>query len=157
MPVELLHITVETPIGFLQISGTESGVQAVSFVEGPVSVKAVPAVLRQAGEQMEEYFAGKRMKFTDLFLRSVGTDFQQRVWDAAADIGWGETVTYGELAKEIGEPSAARAVGTALGRNPICIIVPCHRIIASGESGGGYAWGQWRKDWLLKHEQKKDA
>lgn len=113
---------------------------------------AADTILRMASMQLDEYFAGTRTAF-DVPLRFHGTDFQQTVWRALLDVGYGETASYGELARRIGRESASRAVGGANGRNPISIIVPCHRVI--GSSGGltGYGWGTGRKRWLLDHER----
>jgi methylated-DNA-[protein]-cysteine S-methyltransferase len=107
--------------------------------------------LPEAVRQLEEYFAGKRRDF-DLPLRLNGTEFQQRVWRALTKIPYGETWSYGELAKRIGNPNASRAVGLANGRNPISILVPCHRVIGADGSLTGYGGGVERKQWLLAHE-----
>ncbi len=109
-------------------------------------------VLSTAARQLEEYFAGERRAF-DLVLRPGGTDFQRRVWKALTEIPYGETVSYAELAKRIDNPNACRAVGLANGRNPISILVPCHRVIGSDGSLTGYAGGVDRKRWLLAHEE----
>jgi len=111
------------------------------------SASPLPATVRQLGE----YFSGKRREF-DLPLRMQGTDFQQRVWRRLTEIRYGETCSYGELAKRIGSPSASRAVGLANGRNPISIVVPCHRVIGADGSLTGYGGGLERKRWLLAHE-----
>lgn len=112
---------------------------------------AARVVLQTATTQLEEYFAGDRQEF-DLPLAPVGTDFQRAVWMLLRDIGFGTTTTYGRLALALGRPNASRAVGAAVGRNPIGLIVPCHRVL--GESGAltGYAGGIERKTWLLQHE-----
>jgi methylated-DNA-[protein]-cysteine S-methyltransferase len=107
--------------------------------------------LPEAVRQLREYFAGKRCEF-DLPLRLVGTEFQQRVWRALREIRYGETWSYGQLAKRIGNPNASRAVGLANGRNPISILVPCHRVIGADGSLTGYGGGLERKRWLLAHE-----
>jgi len=107
--------------------------------------------LLEAVRQLEEYFAGKRRDF-DLPLRLNGTEFQQRVWRALTEIPYGETWSYGELATRIGNPNASRAVGLANGRNPISILVPCHRVIGADGSLTGYGGGLQRKQWLLAHE-----
>ena len=101
--------------------------------------------------QLKEYFAGTRRSF-DLPLRLQGTEFQQRVWQELTQIPYGETWSYGQLAKRIGKPSASRAVGLANGRNPISILVPCHRVIGADGSLTGYGGGLERKQWLLAHE-----
>jgi methylated-DNA-[protein]-cysteine S-methyltransferase len=107
--------------------------------------------LPEAVRQLEEYFAGKRRDF-DLPLNLDGTEFQQRVWRALTEIPYGETRSYGELAKRIGNPNASRAVGLANGRNPVSIVVPCHRVIGADGSLTGYGGGLPRKQWLLAHE-----
>jgi methylated-DNA-[protein]-cysteine S-methyltransferase len=108
---------------------------------------ALPETVRQLGE----YFAGSRREF-DLPMRLAGTEFQQRVWRHLSDIRYGETLSYGELARRIGNPNASRAVGLANGRNPIPILVPCHRVIGADGSLTGYGGGLERKRWLLAHE-----
>jgi methylated-DNA-[protein]-cysteine S-methyltransferase len=102
-------------------------------------------------EQLASYFEGKLRDF-DLPLRMDGTPFQQRVWQGLRAIPFGETISYAELARRIGHPGASRAVGSANGRNPISIVVPCHRVIAADGTLGGYGGGLDRKDWLLQHE-----
>ncbi|MEM1278787.1 MAG: methylated-DNA--[protein]-cysteine S-methyltransferase [Cyanobacteria bacterium P01_H01_bin.152] len=108
--------------------------------------------LPQVREQLGEYFAGQRQTF-DLPLNPSGTNFQQRVWQCLQQIPFGTTCSYGTLAQMIGNPSASRAVGAANGRNPISIIVPCHRVVAANRQLTGYAGGLDRKRWLLQHEQ----
>ncbi len=107
----------------------------------------LPAAVRQ----LNEYFAGTRREF-DLPLRLKGSEFQRRVWRRLTEIRYGETLSYGELAKRIGNPNASRAVGLANGRNPISILVPCHRVIGADGSLTGYGGGLERKRWLLAHE-----
>jgi methylated-DNA-[protein]-cysteine S-methyltransferase len=109
------------------------------------------APLATAVRQLSEYFAGTRRTF-DLPLRLQGTDFQKRVWQELTEIPYGQTWSYGELAKRIDNPSASRAVGLANGRNPISILVPCHRVIGADGSLTGYGGGLDRKRWLLAHE-----
>lgn len=109
------------------------------------------APLPQAARQLAEYFAGVRRAF-DLPLALHGTPFQQRVWRALTEIPYGETWSYGQLAKRIGNPKASRAVGLANGSNPISILVPCHRVIGADGSLTGYGGGMERKQWLLRHE-----
>lgn len=112
-------------------------------------------LLCRAHAQLKEYLSGSRTSF-ELPLAPVGTPFQQEVWAQLQQIPYGQTITYGELARRIGRPSAARAVGAACGRNPIAIIIPCHRVV--GQSGGltGYAWGKDLKAALLGLEGKAD-
>jgi methylated-DNA-[protein]-cysteine S-methyltransferase len=103
--------------------------------------------------QLAEYFAGARTAF-DLAIGPRGSGFQERVWRALLAIPYGTTITYGELAREIGRPAASRAVGSANSRNPISIIVPCHRVIAASGELTGYAGGLAAKRWLIDHEQR---
>jgi methylated-DNA-[protein]-cysteine S-methyltransferase len=114
------------------------------------TVQVGPLIQTQA--QLTEYFAHQRQSF-DLPLDPQGTDFQKQVWRLLLQIPFGKTLTYGALAKIIGKPDASRAVGAANGRNPISIVVPCHRVIALGGQLTGYAGGLERKQWLLQHEQ----
>ena len=109
------------------------------------------APLQAAAQQLTEYFAGSRRSF-NLPLQLQGTDFQKRVWSQLTEIPYGETLSYGELAKRIDNPNASRAVGLANGRNPISILVPCHRVIGADGSLTGYGGGVERKRWLLAHE-----
>ncbi len=109
-------------------------------------------VLARARAQLAEYFAGDRTAF-DLPLRARGTAFQERVWTALAEIPYGETRSYATLARDIGRPAAMRATGAATGRNPLSIVVPCHRVVGSDGSLTGYAGGTARKEWLLRHER----
>lgn len=113
-------------------------------------------IFDQTEEQLSEYFSHKRQRF-DIALSPQGTPFQQQVWHHLHQIPFGETTSYGSLAEVIGKPGAARAVGAANGRNPISIIVPCHRVIAINGNITGYAGGIDRKQWLLRHEQESGA
>lgn len=111
-----------------------------------------PPILRRAAAQLAEYFAGTRTRF-DLPLAPIGTEFQRRVWAATSAIPFGETATYGEIARKIGVPNGSRAVGGALNRNPICIVVPCHRVVGSSGKLTGYDGGVDRKAFLLTLER----
>lgn len=152
-------VTEETPIGPLTLvadGGDLVGVYLEVHQHAPdvdrfgERVDDDP-VLAEAARQLREYFAGDRHDF-DLSLRPQGTDFQQRVWRALLDIPYGRTWSYGELATHIGKPSASRAVGLANGRNPISVVIPCHRVIGADGSMTGYGGGIERKRWLLAHE-----
>lgn len=110
-------------------------------------------VLRSATKQLSSYFKGNRKEF-DLPLRPVGTDFQEQVWQALTTIGYGETVSYGDIANHIKNPKAVRAVGAAIGRNPISIIIPCHRVIGSNGKLTGFAGGLSTKEFLLNLENR---
>jgi methylated-DNA-[protein]-cysteine S-methyltransferase len=150
-------IYVPSPIGCLRVSGSDKGIQAVGFCEksGSGSGKA-PACLLLAGRQLEEYFQGRRRDF-DLPLDLRGTAFQKKVWEALRKIPCGSTVSYGTIACAIGRPRSSRAVGGANHRNPIAIIVPCHRVIGGDGRLTGYGGGLWRKQWLLDHEMKSGS
>ncbi len=112
-----------------------------------------PAKFDDARRQLAEYFAGTRASF-DLALDPTGTQFQQRVWSALRDIPYGTTIPYAELARRVGVDGGARAVGNANARNPIAIVVPCHRVIGASGALTGYAGGEARKRWLLEHERR---
>jgi methylated-DNA-[protein]-cysteine S-methyltransferase len=151
---------VPTPIGELLLAGDADGLWA-AWVDGQPRAPAIAPGWREAPEpfaearrQLEEYFAGDRCAF-DLSLRLRGTLFQMEVWAALTDIPYGKTRTYQEVAAGMGRPAAARAVGAANGRNPCCIVVPCHRLV--GADGGlvGYAAGLDAKRWLLRHEARR--
>jgi methylated-DNA-[protein]-cysteine S-methyltransferase len=114
------------------------------------------ASLHGVREQLRAYFAGELRQF-DLPLVLAGTEFQRRVWTALCEIAFGETVSYAALARRIGAPKAVRAVGAAVGRNPISIIVPCHRVVGSDGGLRGYGGGLDRKHWLLEHERTFEA
>ncbi|MDX1637951.1 MAG: methylated-DNA--[protein]-cysteine S-methyltransferase [Balneolaceae bacterium] len=108
-------------------------------------------VVTMATNQLREYFEGRRTVF-DLPLNPSGSEFQVRVWKSLQSVGFGETVTYGQLAERLGDPDTVRAVGRANGQNPIPVVIPCHRVIGSNGMLVGYSGGIERKEWLLKHE-----
>lgn len=148
----LATVTVRTPLGLAQISGNELGIQSVKIIdEGDVSTE-IPVVLKDAVQQLLEYFEGNRTEF-QLKLNPKGTEFQQKVWNALLQIPFGKTTTYQQLTLQLGDPKAIRAVASANGKNPLWIIIPCHRVIGSDGSLTGYAGGLHRKQWLLDHEQ----
>ena len=147
------HIAyLKTPIGYAKIEGTAAGVVVISVVEeeGDTS-KELPDSIEEAIKQLQEYFDGKRKEF-DLKIAPKGTEFQQRVWQELLNIPYGSTRTYLEQTKKLGDVKAIRAVASANGKNPLWIVVPCHRVIGSDGSLTGYAGGVWRKKWLLEHE-----
>lgn len=148
-----LTTTMPSPLGPLQLFAT--GDQLVGlYMSEPPAIAAIERrsdVLVRAIAQLTEYFAGARRVF-DLPLALDGTAFQQRVWQTLLDIPHGATWSYGELARAIGKPSASRAVGAANGKNPISIIVPCHRVIGANGDLTGYGGGMPAKRWLLAHE-----
>jgi methylated-DNA-[protein]-cysteine S-methyltransferase len=146
-----------SPIGLIEILGTEKGLTALNFVRRRRRKESrVEPSLKGAIAQVDEYFHGKRKQFS-LPLCLEGTDFQKEAWQQLIGIPYGKTATYGEVAAAIGRPEAARAVGQANHRNPISIIVPCHRVIGSGGRLVGYGGGLWRKEWLLSHERGNAA
>ena len=144
---------LESPIGTIEVTVNDDGaVVSVSFVDEPMpGVGETGDVCSRALRQLEEYFKSERRRF-ELELDPEGTDFEYRVWSAVQRIPFGATDTYGEIARRLGEPDAARAVGHANARNPIAIVVPCHRVIGSDGDLTGYAGGLDRKKWLLDME-----
>lgn len=159
MPVAetTFYTTMPSPLGELLLTsdGTHlTGLFMTPHQHGPTrspTWKRDDACLAEARRQLEEYFAGKRTTF-DLPLAPTGTAFQQRVWKALREVPFGKTASYGDIARRIGNPKGVRAVGLANGRNPISIVVPCHRVIGSDGSLTGYGGGLDRKQWLLRHE-----
>jgi methylated-DNA-[protein]-cysteine S-methyltransferase len=144
-------------IGILEITGSETGILSIGFVDGDkASQTAVPECLKECVRQLDEYFNCKRKEF-DLKLLAQGTDFQIKVWNELLAIPCGKNATYGEIAEKTGNAKASRAVGNANNKNRIAIIIPCHRIIGSNGKLTGYAGGLWRKEWLLEHEKGWDA
>lgn len=149
---------VDSPIGPLMIS-TEGTALTGLYMGKPSKRPSIvdwredpdERVLRETAKQLNEYFSGKRRKF-ELPLKFSGTEFQHRVWHALTEIPFGETRTYSQLARHIGNPAACRAVGLANGKNPIAVIVPCHRVIGADGSLTGFGGGLPRKEWLLGHE-----
>ena len=152
----LTMILLETPIGELQLVARGDELAMLNLPNGPRVEAEAPrrgGVLARTEKQLAEYFAGKRRDF-DLPLAPEGTPFQQIVWRALLAIPFGETRSYGEIARAIRRPAASRAVGHANGRNPIAIIVPCHRVIGANGTLTGYGGGLPTKQWLLAHEQR---
>ncbi|MBK7343410.1 MAG: methylated-DNA--[protein]-cysteine S-methyltransferase [Saprospiraceae bacterium] len=150
-PADTLY--TKCPLGWLRISGDKAAVHAISFEEEEGSESPdPPAALLQCREELNEYFQGKRKVFTVPWVTD-GTVFQQSVWKTLADIPFGRTMSYGHLARQLGNEDAVRAVGMANGQNPLAIIIPCHRVVGANGKLTGYAGGLWRKKWLLEHEQ----
>ena len=156
----LYSVVLDSPIGPLTVVASDAGVRAVLWPgEDPTRVREVEAtpepahpVLRAAAAQLDEYFTGDRQDF-DLPLDPVGTDFQRSAWEALRTIGYGSTISYGEQAARMGDRRKARAVGAANGKNPISIIVPCHRVVGADGTLTGFAGGVETKAWLLDHER----
>lgn len=150
---------LETPVGTLLVAGDEDAVHFIRFPNGKASrpghgwTEAAPrGALAEAAKQLREYFTGQRKDF-DLPLAPEGTPFQRSVWRCLEEIPYGETISYAELAKRVGNPKAARAVGAANGKNPLPIVVPCHRVIAANGTLRGFGGGLPTKEKLLGLEQ----
>ncbi|MEL1255602.1 methylated-DNA--[protein]-cysteine S-methyltransferase [Flavobacterium sp. DGU38] len=146
-------VYINSPLGITKIIGDENGISVISVSDvGTNTVsETIPQVLQEAVFQLNEYFEGKRTDF-DLKLNPQGTEFQQKVWKALLEIPYGKTVSYMDQTKKLGDVKAIRAVASANGKNPLWIVVPCHRVIGTNGSLTGYAGEIWRKKWLLEHE-----
>lgn len=143
---------INTPLGFTKILGNAEGVFEVTVLNSvEKETDVIPDELEDAVIQLREYFEGVRQNF-DLKLNPQGTDFQKSVWQLLEAIPFGKTISYLELSKQLGDIKAIRAVANANGKNPLWIVVPCHRVIGSDGSLTGYAGGLHRKKWLLEHE-----
>jgi methylated-DNA-[protein]-cysteine S-methyltransferase len=152
------YIHVETPIGRLLIAGDDAVIRVISFPNRTEAAEDWIArgtpVLERAAKQLREYFAGKRAEF-DLPLAPEGTAFQQSVWKQLCEIPYGSTISYGELARRVGNSKASRAVGAANGQNPIPIVIPCHRVIGSNGKLTGFGGGLPIKERLLALEARQ--
>jgi len=156
-------VTIDSPVGALELRADDDALVTIAFTTAQPDADGVAAnrqaeldvnpVLAKTIEQLREYFAGERTTF-DLPLRTGGTPFQRKVWEALAEIPYGETWTYAELARRIGSPTAVRAVGAANGQNPLPIVLPCHRVIGSNGKLVGYGGGMDRKRFLLELEAR---
>ena len=143
---------IPTPIGVAKIVGDDLGISSVTVLNSEEKITdIIPDELEDCAIQLREYFEGVRQQF-DLNLIPEGTDFQKQVWKLLEQIPYGKTISYLELSKKMGDTKAIRAVASANGKNPLWIIVPCHRVIGSDGSLTGYAGGLHRKKWLLDHE-----
>lgn len=143
---------IDTPLGIAEIGGDYNGITSIKLVDSEENLSPViPEELKETVNQLREYFSGNRKKF-DLNLVPQGTEFQKRVWSALNKIPYGETISYLELSRIVGDEKAIRAVAAANGKNPIWIVIPCHRVIGSDGSLTGYAGGIHRKKWLLELE-----
>jgi methylated-DNA-[protein]-cysteine S-methyltransferase len=154
----LREVWMESPVGALRLLSDGEALVGVTMEDRAGGLRLDSAdgrgdpLLEKARRELAEWFAGERTTFS-LPLRPRGTPFQLEVWRALCEIPFGETRTYGEIAARLGRPSASRAVGAANGRNPIGIVVPCHRVIGADGTLTGYAGGMERKRWLLEHER----
>ena len=148
----MVECIIKSPLGYTKIVGDEEGVSSVVVLNSEEKeTDIIPVELEDCVIQLNEYFAGERTLF-DLKLNPEGTTFQKQVWNALQTIPYGKTLSYLELSKQLGDVKAIRAVANANGKNPLWIIVPCHRVIGSDGSLTGYAGGLHRKQWLLEHE-----
>jgi methylated-DNA-[protein]-cysteine S-methyltransferase len=159
MSLHLYTTYYQSPIGTIKVSGTDNYIAEMIFEDGLQRFPAneaeeqIPELIVQAVEQLIQYFHGARRSF-DLPIHQSGTDFQQRVWHELVNIPYGKTISYLELSRRLGDTKVIRAAASANGRNNMCIIVPCHRVIGSNQDLVGYAGGLWRKKWLLGLENK---
>jgi methylated-DNA-[protein]-cysteine S-methyltransferase len=153
---KLHKIDYDSPIGVLEIAGTNEAICSIMFSERDIITNIMqdetPRVLEHCHNQLDEYFKGERTDFTFPY-KYEGTDFQKTVWSTLTSIPYAETGSYKEIAVSIGNEKAIRAVGSANGKNKLSIVIPCHRIIGSNGKLTGYAGGLWRKEWLLQHER----
>jgi methylated-DNA-[protein]-cysteine S-methyltransferase len=144
--------TIKTPLGITKIVGDTNGISSVSILNSIEEVSVViPEELQDCVYQLRDYFKGEREHFI-LKLNPEGTKFQKKVWNELLTIPFGKTISYLDLSKQLGNVKAIRAVANANGKNPLWIIIPCHRVIGSNGSLTGYAGGLHRKQWLLEHE-----
>lgn len=149
----MFQTSLDTPIGKMLIEGTRANITSIRVTSPNAPVGKSCALLQRARRQLREYFQGRRIMFDLPLDLSSGTAFQRQVWQAVAGISFGETVTYAEIARRVHRPTAARAVGRAISRNPLLIVVPCHRVLGVRGKLTGYTGGLAAKEWLLKHEQ----
>lgn len=147
----------QSPIGIIEITGTEKAIYSILFSEKESPENQIddqtPQVLMTCYKQLDAYFNGNSQDFS-FPIEMDGTPFQRQVWNALTSIPYAATGSYKDIANSIGNEKAVRAVGSANGRNKLCIVIPCHRIIGANGMLTGYAGGLWRKEWLLSHEQK---
>jgi methylated-DNA-[protein]-cysteine S-methyltransferase len=142
----------DSPVGTLEIDASERGISSLYFLDKTIAATRPAGPLKACFAQLKEYFEGNRRLFS-LDIDLQGTDFQKKVWNELLKIPFGETISYRELSRRVGDVKAIRAVGSANGRNPVSIIVPCHRVIGSNGKLTGYGGGLWRKRWLLEFER----
>ena len=148
----MLHANLKTPLGTAVISGDENGISSISIFDDERETSSIiPDELQDAYQQLQDYFDGKRTDFT-FKINPSGTEFQKKVWLGLLEIPFGKTMSYQELSVKLGDVKAIRAVASANGKNPLWVVVPCHRVIGTDGSLTGYAGGLWRKKWLLDHE-----
>lgn len=145
-------VIINTTLGFTEIQGNENGISKIHVLNEDVDISTkIPKELKEAVLQLQDYFNGKRTDFS-FKINPSGTEFQKKVWQELLKIPFGKTCSYLELSKKLGDVKAIRAVASANGKNPLWIVIPCHRVIGTDGSLTGYAGGLWRKKWLLEHE-----
>lgn len=145
-------ITIKTPLGVVEIQGDQNGISKICILDEPIEITTeIPEIFNEVISQLQDYFDGKRKEFT-FTINPIGTEFQKKVWQELLQIPFGKTCSYLDLSKKLGDVKAIRAVAAANGKNPLWIVIPCHRVIGSDGSLTGYAGGLWRKKWLLEHE-----
>lgn len=157
--MKIYRAYIETPLGLIEIGASEEYIVSLLFENKiqiplqPDPIEEQPEILKEALRQVSEWFEGKRFSFT-LPLHPQGTLFQHKVWEELLKIPFGETSTYARMAYRLGQPAAIRAVASAIGRNPLNIIIPCHRVVGSLGQLTGYGGEMWRKAWLLRFEHE---
>lgn len=143
---------INSPVGLLELTASEDALHSIVFLKSEKQLsEEIPIPLQETIKQLQEYFDGNRTEF-NLPLAPQGTDFQKQVWDELFKIPFGKTVSYQQIANQLGNPKVIRAAASANGKNPIPIIIPCHRVIGSDGSLTGYSGGLHIKKWLLEHE-----
>jgi methylated-DNA-[protein]-cysteine S-methyltransferase len=147
----MYEAAISTPLGTAHIKGDANGITEIRVSDDHSLERAIPEVLKPVCTQLLEYFEGSRKTF-GVPLQPEGTAFQQKVWAALLEIPYGKRISYLDLAKKLGDPAAVRAVAGANAKNPIWILIPCHRVVGTDGSLTGYAGGLHRKKWLLNHE-----
>ena len=147
---------ISSPLGMIEITGLHEVIFSVLFLDDKKAMPTkVPSSLQKCVTQLEEYFSWKRKSF-DVTLQPNGTSFQRHVWDELLKIPYGKTISYLRLAQQLGDEKSIRAVASANGKNPIAVIIPCHRVIGSNGELVGYSGGMKRKEWLLAHEKGEE-
>ncbi len=141
----------KSPIGYLRIISNDRDIIKIEFTEDFYKMKMMPVQIQNCIQQLDEYFNGERQIFK-IGINPAGTEFQAKIWNLLLKIPYGETISYLKLAREFGDEKAIRAIASANGKNPIPIIIPCHRVIGNDGSLTGYAGGMLKKQWLLEHE-----
>ncbi|MGB5402816.1 methylated-DNA--[protein]-cysteine S-methyltransferase [Robiginitalea sp.] len=147
----MYEAVMDTPLGIACIRGSDKGITEIRVSDDHALKRTIPKVLRPVCEQLNEYFEGSR-KIFEVPLNPEGTPFQHKVWAALLEIPYGKKISYLDLAKKLGDPKAVRAVAGANAKNPLWILIPCHRVVGTDGSLTGYAGGLHRKKWLLNHE-----